>query len=219
VLEQSDAAITLGVTVYPQHGWPFLLDTWVRYELTDDGLTATHGVINRSTARVPYATGAHPYLRVGDTPIADLTLTVLASSYFEVDEHSIPVAERAVVGTDYDLRSPRRVGELTLDTGFGQVENVDVTAERPRGDVAWLTAPNGARTTLWQDTSWRYLQVFTPRNFPRRALPTPRDPIDAIAIEPMSAPANALNSGAGLVWLDAEQSWHGSWGLRYAGPR
>lgn len=208
VTEQSSDAVTLAATIYPQHGWPFLIETWVRYELAPDGLTVTHGARNLSVARAPYATGSHPYLRVGKAAIADLELTVPASSYFQVDEQLDPIAEVPVEGTSYDVRTPQHVGGLTFDTAFGGVQHTN-TADG-RGDVAWLTAPDGSRTTLWQSTAWGYVQVFTTRE-----MPTADGPIDAIAIEPMTAPPDALNSGQGLIWLEQGESWEGSWGLRY----
>lgn len=208
--EQSQDAVTLAATIYPQHGWPFLVETWVRYELESDGLTVTHGARNLSTARAPYATGSHPYLRVGDAPIADLELTVPASTYFAVDDRLDPIAELDVTGTPYDVRTPRRVGGLAFDTAFGGVQHARVV--NGRGDAAWLTAPDGSRTTLWQSTDWGYVQVFTTHEM------TGADgPIDAIAIEPMTAPPDALNSGHGLIWLEPGESWEGSWGLRCAG--
>jgi aldose 1-epimerase len=82
-----------------------------------------------------------------------------------------------------------------------------------RGDSAWLDAPDGSRTTLWQDLDWGYLQVFTTDNFPRESSFG-----RAIAVEPMTAPPDALNSGQGLIWLDPDAGWQGSWGLRYRGP-
>jgi aldose 1-epimerase len=210
IAEQTDAAATLTATIYPQHGWPFLLETSVRYELTPDGLTVTHGARNLSSARAPYATGSHPYLRVGDAAIAELELTVPAASYFAVDERLDPIGEPAVDGTPFDLRAPRRVGDLDLDTAFGSLRPADVADGR--GDVAWLTAPDGSRTTVWQSTEWGYVQVFT-----THVMPGADGPIDAIAVEPMTAPPNALNSGQGLLWLEPGASWEGSWGLRYAG--
>lgn len=221
VAEQSDAAVTLAATIFPQHGWPFLLETWIRYELTQHGLTATHGVTNRSTERAPYATGTHPYLRVGDAPIAELELTVPAASYFDVDERLDPIGEVAVEGTAYDVRAPRRVGGLEFDTAFGRVEPARVVdgPTGPRGDVAWLTAPGGSRTTLWQDVAWGYVQVFTTRIFPIGGgiggTGGGGELIDAIAVEPMTAPPDALNSGQSLIWLEPGQDWEGSWGLRY----
>ncbi|MFC5503068.1 aldose 1-epimerase family protein [Lysinimonas soli] len=206
--DRTDAALTLGATIYPQHGWPFLLDTWVRYELEPDGLTVTHGAQNLSDARAPYATGTHPYLRVGEAPIAELELTVPAASYFDVDDRLDPIGEVPVSGTPYDVRAPRRVGALQFDTAFGELSHADPADGR--GASAWLTAPDGARTTLWQDLDWGYVQVFTTRVFP-----TPAGPIDAIAIEPMTAPPDALNSGQGLIWLEPGERWQGAWGLRY----
>ena len=214
VTEQTPDAVNLAATIYPQHGWPFLLETWVRYELESDGLTVTHGARNLSTARAPYATGSHPYLKVGDAPIAELQLTVPASTYFAVDERLDPTAEVDVAGTPYDVRTPHRVGDLVFDTAFGGVEHADVA--NGRGDVAWLTAPDGSRTTLWQSTDWGYVQVFTTHVMPA-PVGAPDAVIDAIAIEPMTAPPDALNSGQGLIWIEPGDTWEGSWGLRYSG--
>ena len=210
VREKTESAVTLGAIVHPQHGWPFHLDTWVRYELTSDGITVTHGATNIGTERSPYAVGTHPFLRVGDAPVEDLVLRVAADTYFVVDDRLNPTAdsETPVEGTHYDLRDGHAVGALELDTAFGEVGHAHV--QGGAGEVAWLTAPDGARTTLWQDVDWGYLQVFTTRIFPKAeglAL--------AVAVEPMTAPPNALNSGQGLVWIEPGASWSGSWGLRF----
>lgn len=203
VREQSDASVTLGALVAPQHGWPFLLDTWVRYEVRPDGITVTHGVANLGERRAPYAAGTHPFLQVGDHPVEDLVLTVAAATYFDVDERLNPVAERPVDGTRFDLRPGARVGDLELDTAFGGVTHRD-------GASAWLTAPDGATVELVQDVDWGYVQVFTTDEFPRAGVPG-----RAIAIEPMTAPPDALNSGQGLQWIEPGASSEGSWGLRY----
>lgn len=202
VRERSDDAITLGAVIHPQHGWPFLLDTWVRFELQPDGLTVTHGARNLSGVRAAYATGTHPYPRIGAHDVADLLLTVPADEYLEVDERLDPIAWHEVSGGT-DLRDGVRVGDLELDTAFRGL--------RPVGGVtAVLTAPDGSRLEVWQDDDWRYLQVFTTPIFPRAdGLGT------AVAIEPMTAPPDALNSGDGLIWLDPEESYEGRWGLRY----
>src|ERR1700733_8264353 len=86
VLEQSDDAVTLGATVFPKHGYPFLLETSVRHELTDDGMTVTHRITNETDQPAPVAIGAHPFFSIGDVPTEDLTLTVHAGSRFPVDE-------------------------------------------------------------------------------------------------------------------------------------
>ena len=205
VRERTDAAVTLGAVVYPQHGWPFLLDSWVRYELNPAGITVTHGVENLSAQRAPYAVGAHPFFRIGDVPVDELVLTVAAGTRFAVDAALIPTAELPVDGTDFDLRAGRRVGDVALDTAFGAVATVD-------GVSAWLTAPDGRTLALLQDADWGYLQVFTTRIFP-----FPGGPGLAVAMEPMTAPPDALNSGDGLRWLEPGERWAGSWGIRYSG--
>jgi aldose 1-epimerase len=59
----------------------------------------------------------------------------------------------------------------------------------------------------------RYVHVFTPPEFPGAAADG-RSPGQAVAIEPMTAPADAFNSGAGLRWLESGESWTVRWGIR-----
>jgi aldose 1-epimerase len=202
VRERTDASITLGAVIHPQHGWPFILDTWIRYEVQPDGLRVTHGARNLSERPAPYATGTHPYPRIGANDVADLVLTVPADEYLEVDDRLDPIEWRPVSGGT-DLRGGVRVGDLELDTAFRALTPAD-------GVTATLTAPDGSRLEVWQDGDWRYLQVFTTPIFPKAGgLGT------AVAIEPMTAPPDALNSGDHLIWLEPSQSYEGSWGLRY----
>lgn len=213
VREQTPDAVTVGAFIPPQHGWPFALDTWVRYALQPDGITVTHGVRNRSPRSAPWAAGTHPFLRVGPTPVDQLTLTAPVATYFEVDERLNPTAESAVTD-EVDLRSGRLVGDLRLDTAYGAMQHADPADGR--GNSAWLVAPDGARTTVWQDLDWGYLQVFTTPAYPRS--PGNGGLGTAVAIEPMTAPPDALNSSQGLIWLEPDQTWEGSWGVRYTGP-
>lgn len=206
VFSRSDAEVTLGAYVAPQHGWPFSLETDVTYALTEDGIQVTHAVRNVGAARAPYAVGTHPFLRVGATPVERLTLTAPVATYFEVDDRLNPTAESPVT-PEVDLRGPRLVGDLVLDTAYGSLTHGE------GGTSAWLTARDGATTTLWQGPEWGYLQVFTTPSFPR-----PEGLGFAVAVEPMTAPPDALNSGQGLMWLEPDAAWQGSWGLRYSGP-
>jgi aldose 1-epimerase len=205
VLEQADGSVTLGATVFPQHGYPFLLETSVRHELTDDGMTVTHRITNESDAPAPAAIGSHPFFQIGDVPTDDLTLTVHAGTRFPVDERLNPSAEIAVDGV-YDLRDGRRVAEVSLDDAFGDVTPIDQV-------TATLTAPDGRSVSLWQDENFPYVQIFTTRIFPRGTGFT-----TAIAMEPMTAPANAFNSGQSLKWLNPGETWQAAWGIRYSVP-
>ena len=206
-VERTADSVTLAATVFPQHGYPFLLDTSVRYQAVAGGLGVTHTIRNDSDAPAPVAVGAHPFLRVGDAPVSELSIQVMAGTWFETDDRKIPVAEHPVDGTDYDLRAPRRVGDLNLDTAFGAVQTEGGIARHR------LSAPDGRWTELWQDADFAYVQVFVSPEFRRED-----GPGLAVAIEPMTAPPNALNTGQGLRWLAPGESWSLSWGISAGGP-
>lgn len=204
MLERTEASVTLGASVFPQHGYPFHLATTVRYELVDGGLDVTHAVENLSAEPAPVAVGTHPFFRIGDVPSEQLELTVHASRYIEVDVRLNPIAEHPVDGTGFDLRVPRLVGELTLDTAFGGVDTVD-------GVSAVLRAPDGRELRLLQDRFHPWVQVFTTPIFPKNGgLGV------AVAIEPMTAPPNAFNTGQDLRWVEPGETWTLGWGIRYS---
>ena len=207
LVEKTLTSLTLGALIAPQHGWPFLLDTRVRYELDADGLTVTHEVTNLSERAAPWAVGAHPYFRVGDVPSEELTVTLAGATRLELDDRSNPVAVHPVDGR-WDLRAGVPARGLKLNTGYGELANRDGQA-----DVAWLTAPDGSCTTLWADPAFGWIQAYTPSDFPRDD--AHGGPDSAIALEPMTAPPNALNSGTDLIHLEPGASWAGSWGVRY----
>lgn len=201
LIEKAEASVTLGAVVFPQHGYPFHLDTAVRYELLEDELAVTHTITNLSPVLAPVAIGTHPFLTIGDVAPEELVLTVHAKTHFEVDARLNPLSEDPVDGTEYDLRAGRVLGELYLDDAWGGVETVDGVAAR-------LIAPDGREVRLKQDHQHGSIQVFTTRDYPGTSL--------AVAIEPMTAPANAFNSGKGLRWLEPGETWTASWGIQYA---
>jgi len=203
LVERTPESVTLGATIFPQHGYPFHVHTTVRYELVEGGLRVTHTATNLSEPSAPYALGAHPFFKIGDTPVAELTLTLSAATRFESNERLIPTGEIAVAGTEFDLSGGRLVGELDLDTAFAGVEVVDGVAAR-------LTAPSGSELRVTVDDAFDFIQLFTPRNFP-----TLTGVRQAVAIEPMTAAPNAFNTGRGLLWLEPGVEFSATWGVEY----
>ena len=196
-IEQTDAAATLRASVVPQTGYPYLLDTSVTYALTDHGIDVTHTVTNRSPTAAPVAVGTHPFVTIGGVDPHDLVLRVPAATAFEVDERKLPTGTRPA---DPSLRDGVRLGEVTLDTGFTDLARDDDGLVRHS-----LTAPDGRRVTLWQGEGFDYVQVYTTTSYPGRDL--------AVAIEPMTAPADALNSGLGIRRLAPDETWTLHWGI------
>ena len=206
VVSQTADTVVLAATIFPTRGYPFELATTVAYTLVADGLTVTHGFHAIGDRATPVAVGTHPFFRVGDVPTDELTLTLNAGTRFETDARLNPTAETPVLGTPYDLRGGVRVAELELDDAFGEVAfDGDRAAHR-------LTAPDGRWVELWQGPDFGFVQVFTTRIFPRGG-----ELGRAIAVEPMTAPPDALNSGRGLRWLEPGERWELSWGIRYSG--
>ena len=205
VVEQQDDRITLAASIYPQHGYPFILDTRVTYALDDQGLTVTHELVNQGTDPAPFGVGAHPYLRVGDHPVEDLVLTVPAATYAPCDERLIPVGREPVEGTGLDLRSGVQLGLLDADVAL-----TDLSATAGRVEHS-LAAPDGTGLVLWADEVFGWVQVFSPTNFPSPSAPQQRR---AVAVEPMTCAADAFNNGWGLLTLEPGETWSASWGLR-----
>ncbi len=204
VLDRADDTLVLGALIAPQHGWPFLIETSVHYVVSAYGLSVTHVARNLGDRPAPWAVGAHPYFRVGETPVEDLTVTVARGRRLELDDQLIPVATHPV-DAEYDLRTPRRVGDLDLNTGYALAPDDEWNAEAAR-----LTAPDGAAVSLWTDHAFGWIQAYTPRDFPRDGVAG-----QAIALEPMTAPPDALNSGEGLLWLEPGESTQAAWGATY----
>lgn len=199
--EHTVGAVTLHAVVPPQPGWPVPLDTAVRFALDADGLTVTHTVRNVGHDAVPFGVGAHPYLRVGDADVDDCVLTLAGATTVPL-EAGLPTGPERPVPPELDLRGGRRVGELDLDHAFGGCAPAEGDTRVRHG----LAAPGGEVTELWAEPAFGYAQVFTPPDLVGHGR--------AVAVEPMTCPPDALNTGVGLVTLAPGETWRGSWGVR-----
>lgn len=196
-IADSASATTLSATIFPQTGYPYLIETSVTYVLRADGIDVTHALTNRSATEAPVALGTHPFLTIGDVDPHDLVLRVPAQTAIDTDERMLPVGTHPAEGA---LRDGVRLGDITLDTGFTDLERDADGLVRHS-----LTAPDGRRLTLWQGAGFDVVQVYTTDKYPGQSL--------AVAIEPMTAPADALNSGVGLRRLNPGETWTLEWGI------
>lgn len=204
VSNQTDDAITLTATIDAPTGYPFKVETSISYRLTEDGLVVTHSAINRSNEPAPYSVGAHPYFTISGTDTGDLILQSSAAMVSTYDEQQIPNGSAPTVGTRFDLRAGVAVRDSVIDHHF---------FELPRDEQGmahtFLSSPS-ASIDVWQDEMFGDLVIFTPDFYP-----TPEGLIHAIAIEPMSAPPNALNSKQRLHWLSAGEEFVAQWGVKF----
>jgi aldose 1-epimerase len=206
VEEQSADRIVLAHRLYPHPGYPHILDLTATYALSDAGLEVEVTARNLGETAAPYGYAAHPYLLPGVAPQAGAvdqwTLHLPAQHWVEVDERMNPVALADVDGSGFDFRAPRQLGQSVLDTAFGGLQRELDGIGRVR-----LSEPDGGSVTLWMDRGLEWIQLFT------------ADPLGgerhraAVAVEPMSCPPDAFNSGTDLIRLEAGVTVGHRWGI------
>ena len=208
VVEHTSNSVSLTYRVMAQSGYPWTLDLHVLYDVGAEGLTVTQTATNLSPEPAPYASGAHPYLSVGvqrPGSIDRLLLTVPAGTRTLTDDQLIPT-ETVPVDEEHDFRHGKLVGEKVLNEAFGALDRVDGIA------TASLVDPDtGEGVELWVDEHISWLLLFTGDEVPGRER-------QGLAVEPMTAPADAFNSGVDLVTLapagDTGDEFSVSWGIR-----
>jgi aldose 1-epimerase len=197
--EVSGDAVTLEHRLMAQPGYPWTLDLSVRYAVSGDGLAVTVSATNRSTSAAPFAAGAHPYLLVGPGPVDGWRLTVPARTALAIDDRKIPTG-RVDVSGGLDFRRGRRIGDTVLDTAY-----TDLERDGDGRATVELRGPDRG-VELWMDASHPWVQVYTADDL------TP--PRSALAVEPMTAPPDAFNSGEDLLVLEPGETRTLSWGIR-----
>ncbi len=197
------------------YGYPWSLLVTTSYRLHDvSGLSATTRAIcvgaavgseavvgaapySPGTGRLsaaPYGACAHPYLTRG-TQIDECVLALPGTQVLDVDQNLAPTTLRPVEGTEHDWRQGRRIGPTRADNAYtGLPEGV--------WEVRLARAEGGPAVVLSADTRWA--QVYTAENLGRQGL----------AVEPTTCPANAFNTGVGLVELEVGQEHTLAWSLR-----
>lgn len=196
--------VVLAATVFPETGYPFLLDVAVDYRLTGEGLVVTTTATNAGDRACPYGCGQHPYLSPGSGLLDDCELELAAGTRITTDEaRQLPVGTEHVGGTPFDFRTRRRIGSLPIDFAFTDLA-------RDEEGRAWvrLWGADGRCAELWVDEAYPYLELYTGDTLApgrrRRGLGT----------EPMSCPPNAFQSGDGLIRLEPGASVTTRWGVR-----
>jgi len=200
----SQRTLRLQHTLHPQPGYPFSLRCEISYRLVSAGLRVETRATNVGAGPCPYATGAHPYLTLGTDLIDDLTVELPAAAFYPTDDRGIPVERRSVEGSEYDLRTPTRLGPRHLDNAF-----TDLARDSDGGTTVRLSAPDGRAVELWLDAAYGYVEMFTGDSIPdqdrrRRGL----------GVEPMTAAPNAFRTGDGLLVLEPGDTVEATWEVR-----
>jgi aldose 1-epimerase len=136
---------------------------------------------------VPVSFGFHPYLGLPDLRRDRWHLALPAMQRLALDERGIPTgAESPFEGFDGVL------GQAAFDDGFAL----------PGEGLSMSLAGAGVRITVELVAGYRYAQVFAPADK------------DYVALEPMTAPANALASGRGLRLVEPGGTFRATFRIR-----
>ena len=190
--EGSDRA-RLEYRLYPQPGWPWILDLAVTYSLSDAGLEVRTSGVNLpgGAGRCPFGVGWHPYLYAFGGLVDQAVLTFEAATGYLLDDRGLPTGTTPVAGTERDFRGGRPIGDARLDDAF-----TDLVRD-PLGRAAVeLVAADGSNlgTRLWMDGAYTHLMVFsgdTLAEVDRRRR--------GLAVEPMTCAPDMLHNRFGQI--------------------
>jgi aldose 1-epimerase len=206
-IEVAPDRVTLECEIAPQPGYAWPLRSRTTWSIGADGLRADHEATNIGAAPCPFGLGVHPYLQIEGVAVDDLLLTLPTHSRLLVDGRLLPMGEAKVAGGPFDFTEPRRIGDVHLDTAFG-----DVARDASGTTMARLATTDGARVReIWADAAFGWWQVYTGDTLHGERLRR------SVALEPMTCPPDAFRSGRDIVTIEPGESWRGSWGIRALG--
>lgn len=203
----ADSVVFTGA-IEAQAGYPHRVALEVEYRLDDAGLHQSVTARNTGPTPAPFGTGPHPYLLAGDGELDDWVLELPADEVLTVTpERLIPIGLSDVAvedGGDFDFRGARVLGRTAIDHAFTRLaRDADGVAR-----VRLFSGAEGFRTgvELAFDAACEWVQVCTADGDPER-------PRIALAVEPMTCPPDAFNSGLDLIVLAPGASTTASWSI------
>ncbi|PSL37948.1 aldose 1-epimerase [Labedella gwakjiensis] len=197
------SSVELSATIEAESGYPFRVRIDVTYRVSADGLETIVTATNVGPTRAPVGLGPHPYLVAGPGLVDDWDLELPASRVLTVEgERMIP---GPVVGVEeipgFDFRATRRIGDTAIDHAFA-----DLTRSAADGDaVVRVTTDDGSGVGMRWGTACPWVQVHTAD---KPGLPVHRI---GLAVEPMTCPPDAFNSGVDLDVVEPGEALTASW--------
>jgi len=201
VVESGTASVTLRTTIEAQVGYPYRLVIDVLFSLSHDGLYSSVTATNTGADAAPFGTGPHPYLVAGpDGRVDDWSLTLPTAQVLEVTEDRlVPTGLADVAGTEFDFRASRTIGSTFIDHAFTGLERDGGIAEVRVTDAA------GSGVAMRWDSACAWVQVHTADR------PDEETSRIGLAVEPMTCPPDAFNSGTDLIVIDPGSSATAGW--------
>lgn len=215
LVSHTASSVVLACEPEPVDGYPHRLRIEAGYRLDDDGLHCTVTAVNLGGTAAPYGVCPHPYLVAGPAPLDEWTLEIPADSFLDVTpERLLPVGIRPVAGHAFDFRSARAIGSTRIDHAFTDIAFTDTASDdgvpgSPSDDGGrarvLVRDPGGTGVGMSWDRSCPWLQIHTADKLPPAA-----DRL-GLAVEPMTCPPDAFNSGTDLLRLEPGDAQRAAW--------
>ena len=170
--------------------YPGKLQLQVTYEIIENGIEITVLSENVGELSAPYGVSIHTYLVAGAlVKNNELLLQLPSDQFLEVDaERLLPIKLQPVTGSNFDFISLKKISNLFIDHAF------KYSSDYPRSILLLNADGQGAEVIFDEQSKW--IQIHTAD----RDLQV--DSRMAVAIEPMTCPPDAFNSGIDLVVLE-----------------
>ena len=170
--------------------YPGKLQLQVSYEIIEQGVEISVLSENVGDISAPYGVSIHTYLVAGESvKNNELTLQIPADQFLEVDaERLLPIKLQPVTGSNFDFISLKKISNLFIDHAF------KYASDYPRSILLLNADGQGAEVIFDDQSNW--IQIHTAD----RDLQA--DSRMAVAIEPMTCPPDAFNSGIDLIVLE-----------------
>jgi aldose 1-epimerase len=206
IIDQAPNRAEMTLQIHPRPGYPFVLDLRIEYSLGERGLTVRTKAHNQGERALPFGAGQHPYFTVGTPRVDSAVLHLAARSRLELDaERRLPTGRRLPVsGSEYDFTSQRPIGAQVLDECFAELER-DANGH---AHVMLTNPETGRAVSVWMDEQYKYVQVFSGDTL------APGRRRQGLAVEPLTCPPNAFQTGTDLIVLAPDQSISLEWGVR-----
>jgi aldose 1-epimerase len=205
---RDERGVRFALELEPSDGYPFALRLEVTYALDAGGAGSEGGlwwevrVRNIGRRPAPYGVCPHPYLVAGESPLDEWELEIPAERFLEVTlDRLLPVGERDVEAHPFDFRRPRPIGATEIDHAFTRIRFDDSGTAR----VVARDREHGTGVGMAWDHSCPWLQVHTAD----KEAPVPSRL--GLAVEPMTCPPDAFNSGIDVIRLEPSASHGARW--------
>jgi aldose 1-epimerase len=203
LVEHTASAVTLGCTIEPTEAYPFTVALHARFSVGEDGFRTDVTALNTGSRRAPYGVCPHPYLMAGTSPLDEWVLELPADTVLTVTpDRLLPIAKEPVDGTPFDFRTPHTLGTVQIDHAFTGIGR----DEAGRATVRVTDPAHGTGTSMVWDESCPWVQIHT-ADLPKK----PESTRLGLAVEPMTCPPEAFNSGEDLVVLEPGETHRTGW--------